>query len=59
VVNQFSSPLKNLTEQFDKLIGGRLWLKVIIALALGVLLGILLGPDSVNLYNHINRASRD
>jgi Na+/H+-dicarboxylate symporter len=45
VVNQFSSPLKNLTEQFDKLIGGRLWLKVIIALALGVLLGILLGPD--------------
>ena len=45
MVKQFSSPLKNLTEQFDKLIGGRLWLKVIIALALGVLLGILLGPD--------------
>lgn len=45
MVNQFSSPLKNLTQQFDKLIGGRLWLKVIIALALGVFLGILLGPD--------------
>lgn len=45
MANHFSSPLKNLTEQFDKLIGGRLWLKVIIALALGVLIGILLGPD--------------
>jgi Na+/H+-dicarboxylate symporter len=45
VVNQFSSPLKNLSEQFNKLIGGRLWLKVLIALALGVVLGILLGPD--------------
>ena len=45
MANHFSSPLKNLTEQFDKLIGGRLWLKVLIALALGVILGILLGPD--------------
>jgi Na+/H+-dicarboxylate symporter len=46
VVNQFSSPLKNLSEQFNKLIGGKLWLKVLITLALGVVLGILLGPDS-------------
>jgi Na+/H+-dicarboxylate symporter len=45
VVNQFSSPLKNLSEHLNKLIGGRLWLKVLIALALGVVLGILLGPD--------------
>ena len=45
MVNQFSSPLKNLSEHFNKLIGGRLWLKVLIALALGVVLGILLGPD--------------
>lgn len=43
--NHFSSPLKNLSEHFDKLIGGRLWLKVLIALALGVILGIILGPD--------------
>lgn len=38
-------PLKNLTEQFDQLIQGRLWLKVLIALGLGVVFGVLLGPD--------------
>ncbi len=38
-------PLKNLTEQFERLISGRLWLKVLIALVLGVILGIVLGPD--------------
>lgn len=41
----FSSPLKNLTAQLDRLISGRLWLKVLIALLLGVILGIILGPD--------------
>ena len=41
----FISPLKNLTTQFDQLIRGRLWLKVLIALLLGVIVGILLGPD--------------
>jgi len=41
----FFNPLKNLTSQFDKLVNGRLWLKVLFALALGVILGVLLGPD--------------
>jgi Na+/H+-dicarboxylate symporter len=41
----FFNPLKNLTEQFDKLVKGRLWLKVLFALGLGVVLGVLLGPD--------------
>lgn len=39
------SPFKNLANQLDNLIDGRLWLKVIIALILGVISGILLGPD--------------
>ncbi|MBT8138973.1 MAG: dicarboxylate/amino acid:cation symporter [Gammaproteobacteria bacterium] len=38
-------PLKSIAEQFDRLIQGRLWLKVLIALMLGVLTGIALGPD--------------
>ncbi len=42
---KFTSPLKNLADQFDRLISGRLWLKVLIALMLGVIFGILLGPD--------------
>ncbi len=41
----FVSPLKNLVDQFDKLISGRLWLKVLIAMGLGILSGMLLGPD--------------
>lgn len=41
----FLQPLLDLTQQFDRLIEGRLWLKVILALLLGVLSGILLGPD--------------
>lgn len=45
MTKQNPNPFKNVVEQFDKLIGGRLWLKVMIALALGVILGILLGPD--------------
>lgn len=42
---KFSNPLKNLSDQFDKMVSGRLWLKVLLALALGVIAGILLGPD--------------
>ncbi|WP_448569711.1 dicarboxylate/amino acid:cation symporter [Thalassotalea ganghwensis] len=41
----FLRPLVNLTTQFDKLIEGRLWLKVLLALFLGIVAGILLGPD--------------
>jgi Na+/H+-dicarboxylate symporter len=39
-------PFKHLSERFDKLIEGRLWLKVLIALAAGVAFGLLLGPDT-------------
>ena len=42
---RFANPLKNISDQFEKLINGRLWLKVMLALVLGVLAGILLGPD--------------
>tara|TARA_R110001592_G_scaffold319724_1_gene597437 strand:- start:2005 stop:3363 length:1359 start_codon:yes stop_codon:yes gene_type:complete len=41
----FLSPLKSFASHFERMINGRLWLKVIIALFLGVLAGILLGPD--------------
>jgi ElaB/YqjD/DUF883 family membrane-anchored ribosome-binding protein len=41
----FFNPLKDLVDQFDKLIRGRLWLKVLVALVLGIVFGILLGPD--------------
>ncbi|AWL13168.1 Proton glutamate symport protein [Saliniradius amylolyticus] len=41
----FLQPLVELTQQFDRLIKGRLWLKVLLALLLGVVLGIALGPD--------------
>ncbi|WP_274602043.1 dicarboxylate/amino acid:cation symporter [Pseudoalteromonas sp. S16_S37] len=41
----FLQPLLEITGQFDRYITGRLWLKVLIALFLGVLLGIALGPD--------------
>lgn len=42
---QFKNPLKNLVDQYDHLISGRLWLKVLIALFLGVCFGVVLGPD--------------
>ncbi|XPF95725.1 dicarboxylate/amino acid:cation symporter [Colwellia sp. RE-S-Sl-9] len=42
---KFSNPLKNLSNQFENMVRGRLWLKVLFALALGVIAGILLGPD--------------
>lgn len=42
---KFVNPLKNFTDLFEKMISGRLWLKVLLALVLGVIAGILLGPD--------------
>ncbi|WP_339669863.1 dicarboxylate/amino acid:cation symporter [Dasania marina] len=39
------SPLKLLSDRLDRLIAGRLWLKVLIGLGLGVILGLLLGPE--------------
>ncbi|MCC2616411.1 dicarboxylate/amino acid:cation symporter [Aestuariibacter halophilus] len=41
----FLQPLVALRQQFDRLIQGRLWLKVIVALCLGVVCGVVLGPD--------------
>lgn len=43
-------PLKSLADQFDKLIEGRLWLKVLLALFAGIILGVILGPD-LNLFS--------
>lgn len=44
-IRPFLSPLKSFTSHFERMIKGRLWLKVIIALCLGVVAGVLLGPD--------------
>lgn len=38
-------PLKMLSDRLDRLIKGRLWIKVFAGLACGILLGLLLGPD--------------
>ena len=38
-------PLQQLSGYLDKLIQGRLWLKVLIGMGLGILTGILLGPS--------------
>ncbi|QGU00277.1 Proton/glutamate symporter [Candidatus Syntrophocurvum alkaliphilum] len=38
-------PLKNLNEHLQNLINGRLWVKILIALALGLIVGTLLGPE--------------
>jgi Na+/H+-dicarboxylate symporter len=45
VSKTYLQPLKDLSDKLDKLIEGRLWLKVLIALALGIILGLVLGPD--------------
>lgn len=39
-------PINNLSIYLDRLIQGRLWLKVIIGLVLGALVGIILNPSS-------------
>lgn len=41
----FLSPLKSFASHFENMIHGRLWLKVMIALFLGILTGVVLGPD--------------
>lgn len=38
-------PLKTLSHRFEQLIENRLWLRVLIALAAGVITGLVLGPD--------------
>lgn len=37
--------LKHLSDQLQKLVAGRLWLKVLIGMGLGIITGILLGPS--------------
>ena len=41
----YLKPFKKLSGRYDRLIQGRLWLKVLIALFLGIGCGLLLGPD--------------
>ncbi len=41
----FLRPLIALSTSIERLISGRLWLKVLIALGLGVMTGVVLGPD--------------
>jgi Na+/H+-dicarboxylate symporter len=41
----YIQPLKYLSDRLDKLIEGRLWFKVLIALGLGIVFGLILGPD--------------
>jgi Na+/H+-dicarboxylate symporter len=40
----YPEPLKYLSRHLEKLIKGRLWLKVVIGMVLGITTGILLGP---------------
>jgi Na+/H+-dicarboxylate symporter len=43
--DDYLRPLKKLSSKLDKLVEGRLWLKVLIALFLGICLGFILGPE--------------
>lgn len=43
--NFYIQPLKYLSDRLNKLIEGRLWFKVLIALGLGIVFGLMLGPD--------------
>ena len=47
-------PLNNLSVHLDHLIKGRLWLKVIIGLALGAGVGVLLNPSTGLLSENIS-----
>lgn len=40
------TPLNNLSEHLDRLLKGRLWLKVIIGLILGAALGVVINPST-------------
>lgn len=41
----YLEPLKQLSNRLDRLVEGRLWMKVLIGLGLGIVLGLLLGPE--------------
>ncbi len=42
---QLLKPMKSIGQSLDRLIQGRLWAKVLLAMFLGILLGLMLGPD--------------
>lgn len=41
----YPRPLKRLSNRLDRLVEGRLWMKVLIGLGAGVVLGLLMGPE--------------
>ncbi len=41
----YLAPLKHLSVRLDRLVQGRLWLKVLIGLGAGIVFGLLLGPE--------------
>ena len=43
-------PLRALSSHLNKLVAGRLWLKVLLGMFLGIVVGVLLGP-SLSLVN--------
>jgi hypothetical protein len=53
------TPLNQLTIHLEKLIKGRLWLKVIIGLVLGAGLGILLNPSTGLISENTSRVAGD
>ena len=52
-------PLNDLSIHLDRLIKGRLWLKVIIGLVLGVGVGVLLNPSTGLLSEHVSSRLAD
>lgn len=47
----FLKPFKQLSAQLNRLVESRLWLKVLLGLASGIIVGLLLGPDLALLDN--------
>lgn len=41
----YLAPFKQLSDRLEKLVEGRLWMKVLIGLGAGIVLGLVLGPD--------------
>lgn len=52
----YPRPLRDLNDYLTRLIAGRLWLKVMIGMVLGILVGALLGP-SAGLINPVTAAN--
>lgn len=50
------SSFKKANAAFDRLLGGRLWLKIVVALVAGIGVGILMGPDVELIENERTRS---